>query len=322
MFGTLAVVYLFLGGAGAGAIVLCSLIDLVWMKQPFGTAAYVPGPSVASRERIVDFGFLVGFLALAVGIVSLLLDLGRIDRALDLFLSPSPTLLTLGSYALAALVFIGACLALVRFIYLPDVPRSAVVALEVAALVVGAAVMLYTGLLLQTIGGVAFWASPLVPALFVLSSLSSGTALLFAMSCFAERDSASVRMVRGLARADAVLVVLEAVCAAAFVALAGASDHPGVRESFVALAEGNVALVWWFGFVACGLAAPLVLEAVHLCGQGTRVLLGIVAILVLVGAFCLRFSIVEAGVHRDLELEPAVEETYAIPDEIDKTFGT
>ena len=322
MFGTLAVVYLFLGGAGAGAIVLCSLIDLVWVKQPFGTAANVPGPSIDSRGRIVDFGFLVGFFALVMGIASLLFDLGRIDRALDLFLSPSPTLLTVGSYALAVLALIGACLALVRFLYLPDAARSAVAALEVVAIVVGAAVMLYTGLLLQTIGGVALWASPLVPVLFVLSSLSSGAALLFAVSHFVGQDWASVRMMRGLVRADAVLIVLEAVCAAVFVALAGASDHPGVRESFVALVEGNVAPVWWLGFVACGLAAPLVIEAVHLRGRGTQALLGIAAILVLVGAFCLRFGIVEAGAHRELMLEPAAEETYALPDEIDEMFGT
>ncbi len=319
MFGTLAVVYLFLGGAGAGAIALCSLIDLVWVKQPFGTAAYVPGPSIDPRGRIVDFGFLVGLIALVMGIVSLLFDLGRIDRALDLFLSPSPTLLTVGSYALAALALIGACLALVRFLYLPDVPRSAVVVLEGAGLVVGVAVMLYTGLLLQTIGGVAFWASPFVPVLFVLSSLSSGAALLFAVACFVEQDYASVRMLRGLVRADAVLIVLEAVCAAAFVALAGTSEHSGIRESLFALTEGSVAAVWWFGFVACGLAAPLVIEAVSVRNRAAQVLLGIAAVLVLVGAFCLRFGIVEAGVHRELVLEPATEETFTITDEM---FGT
>lgn len=322
MFGTLAVVYLFLGGAGAGAIALCSLVDLVWVKQPFGTAAYVPGPSIDPRGRIVDFGFLVGFLALGMGIASLLFDLGRIDRALDLFLSPSPTLLTAGSYALAVLTLIGACLALVRFLYLPDVPRSAVAALEVAAIVVGAAVMLYTGLLLQTIGGVAFWASPFVPALFVLSSLSSGAAMLFAVACFVEQDYASMHMMRGLMRADAALIVLEAVCAVAFVALAGASEHPGVRESLSALTEGSVAAVWWFGFVACGLVAPLVIEAVSVRNRAAQVFLGVAAVLVLVGAFCLRFGIVEAGVHRELVLEPVAEETFTIPDEIDEMFGT
>ena len=90
-------------GTGAGAVVTCSLADLVLVRQPFGTSAYVQGPSVRPEARIVDFGFVAGFALLVAGIACLLLDLGRIDRALSLFLNPQPTLLTVGSFALAAL---------------------------------------------------------------------------------------------------------------------------------------------------------------------------------------------------------------------------
>ena len=174
MFGAFAVFYLFLGGAGAGAIAACSLIDLLAVKQPFGTSSYGPGPSVRPLGRIVDYGFLAGFVALAVGIVSLLLDLGRIDRALALFLSPTMSVMTLGSYALAALGVLGAALVLVRFMYLPFVKRSVVVALEAIAVAVALVVMLYTGLLLQSLGAVPLWSTPWLPALFAASSLSCG----------------------------------------------------------------------------------------------------------------------------------------------------
>lgn len=304
MFGAFAVFYLFLGGAGAGAIAVCSLTDLLVAKQPFGTSAYVPGPSVRPLGRIVDYGFLAGFVALAVGIVSLLLDLGRIDRALALFLSPTMSVMTLGSYALAVLASFGATLVLVRFMYLPFVKRPVVVALETIAIAVALVVMLYTGLLLQSVGGVAFWASPLVPALFVLSSASSGIALVFAASFFVEHDRTCVRVLRALVRADAMVIVLEAVCAVGFIALAGQSGHPGVQESLVILTQGELALVWWLGFGVCGLAAPLVVEIAGMRGRGTlHVALAVSAVLVLIGAFCLRFAVVEAGVHRDLVLE-------------------
>lgn len=310
MFGAFAVFYLFLGGAGAGAIAACSLIDLLAVKQPFGTSSYGPGPSVRPLGRIVDYGFLAGFVALAVGIVSLLLDLGRIDRALALFLSPTMSVMTLGSYALAALGVLGAALVLVRFMYLSFVKRSVVVALEAIAVAVALVVMLYTGLLLQSVGGVAFWASPLVPALFVLSSASSGIALLFAVSFFVECDRACVRVLRVLVCADAAAIVLEAVCAACFVVLAGQSGHFGVQESFAILTQGELALVWWLGFAACGLAAPLVVEVVGIRGRvDLHAALAVSAVLVLIGAFCLRYGMVEAGVHRDLVLEPAMEET-------------
>lgn len=45
-------------------------------------------------------------------------------------------------------------------------------------MVFGLVVMVYTGLLLQGTGGVAFWNSPLLPALLLLSSASSGAALV------------------------------------------------------------------------------------------------------------------------------------------------
>ena len=70
MFGVFVVFYLFLGGTGAGAVVTCSLADLVLVRQPFGTSAYVQGPSVRPEARIVDFGFVAGFALLVAGILA------------------------------------------------------------------------------------------------------------------------------------------------------------------------------------------------------------------------------------------------------------
>lgn len=317
MFGAFAVFYLFLGGAGAGAIATCSLIDLLVAKQPFGTHEYGPGPSVRPLGRIVDYGFLVGLAALAVGIVSLLLDLGRIDRALDLFFRPTASVMTLGSYALALLAALGAFLALVRFAYIPEVRRSAVVAAEVVAIAVALVVMLYTGFLLQTIGGVAFWVSPLIPALFVLSSASSGIALVFAVSFFVEHDRACLRVLRVLVRVDALVIVLEVVCAIGFLALANGSGHPGVVESLSILTQGDLALAWWLGFGVCGLVAPLAIEIVGVSGRADlHAVLAVAAVLVLIGAFCLRFAVVEAGVHREPVLETVMEEPFDLTESL------
>lgn len=82
------------------------------------------------------------------------------------------------SIALVALTAYAAFLTIVRFAYPPEVARSLVLAVELAAVVFGLVVMVYTGLLLQGTGGVAFWNSPLLPALLLLSSASSGAALV------------------------------------------------------------------------------------------------------------------------------------------------
>lgn len=227
MLGELAVGYLFLGGTGAGAIAVASVLDLALVRAPFGTDARVSADEAPPCERVVAFALLAGFAALALGVLCLLFDLGRIDRALDLFLRPSPTYLTVGSFALAALVACGAFLALVRFAYLPFAPRAAVVAVEAVAVAVGLVVVVYTGLLLQGLGAVALWRSPFVPLLFALSSLSCGIAVVLAAAFFADQDGDAGRIVRLLVRADAAIIVLEAVAAALFAGLALASDHPG-----------------------------------------------------------------------------------------------
>lgn len=316
MLGELAVGYLFFGGTGAGAIAVASVLDLALVRAPFGTDARVSADEAPPCERVVAFALLAGFAALALGVLCLLFDLGRIDRALDLFLRPSPTYLTVGSFALAALVACGAFLALVRFAYLPFAPRAAVVAVEAVAVAVGLVVVAYTGLLLQGLGAVALWRSPLIPVLFALSSLSCGIAVVLAAAFFADQDGGAGRIVRLLVRADAAVIVLEAVAAALFAGLALASDHPGAAASAAQLVRGGGALAWWGGFVACGLAAPLAVELAFAARvraraqvreqaqqPALRTALAVAAVLVLVGGLSMRGAIVDAGMHRDLELE-------------------
>ena len=109
------------------------VLDLALVRAPFGTDARVSVDEAPPCERVAAFALLAGFAALALGVLCLLFDLGRIDRVLDLFLRPSPTYLTVGSFALAVLAACGAFLTLVRFAYLPSVPRAAAVAVEAVA---------------------------------------------------------------------------------------------------------------------------------------------------------------------------------------------
>lgn len=310
MFSDLAVLYLLLGGAGAGTLAVCCVLDLTLVRQPFGFAAgYAPGPSANARERTIDFAFLLGFAFLIVGVACLMADLGRLDRVMSLFASPHPTALTVGSYSLAALLALGAGLALVRFMYLPDVPQVVVRIAEAAAFLVALVVMGYTGVLLQGIGGVALWSTPLIPALFVLSSLSCGAAAVFFISPFSGvADEAQMRMLKALARFDAAVIILEAVAAASFLLWAASSEHPAVAASLSILIRGEMAYAWWVGFVACGLVVPLAVELALIWRKRSdlaRKALAVVAALVLAGALSMRFAIVDSGVHRALELQDA-----------------
>lgn len=327
VFSDLVVLYLFLGGAGAGAVAVCCVADLALARQPFGFSAnYAPGPSAGAGLRTVDLGFLAGFLMLAFAVVCLMADLGRLDRAASLFLSPHPTGLTVGAFSLAALLVLAAALTLVRFLYLPDVPRAAVRVAEAVAVAVALVVMAYTGALLQGLAGVAFWRTPFLPALFVLSSLSCGAAAVCATAPFAGVGDAMQRRLLGvLARFDVAVVLLEAAVAFALLRWAAGSANPSVQGSLEALGSGEMALCWWGGFALCGLLVPLLVEAVVVlrarrrgegAADGMRRALAVTAAFVLLGALCMRYAIVQAGQHRELALGalPSAAQQLVLPE--------
>ena len=298
VLGTLAVGYLFLGGAGAGAIVVASVLDLALVRAPFGTDARVSVDEAPPCERVAAFALLAGFAALALGVLCLLFDLGRIDRVLDLFLRPSPTYLTVGSFALAVLAACGAFLTLVRFAYLPSVPRAAAVAVEAVAVAVGLVVMVYTGLLLQGLGAVALWRSPFVPVLFTASALATGAAVLIVVGFCRQNRPEVEEGLGGLVMLDLMLVVVEAGVLAAFL-LASAQAGDAVGASADALMTGRFAGAFWLGAVGLGLVAPFVVDVASRRSFDPLVL-AIGSCCTLAGGICLRYVLLLAAVRFNL----------------------
>ncbi len=326
VFGELVIAYLFLAGLGAGGTVAASLADLLLVREPFGAAAR-PYDGKAPAERLVALAFAASLGAVGLGISCLVLDVGRADRVLALFLAPRLSVMVVGAWALAALGAALAALTLVRFLYLPWASRRAVAALEVTACVAAVVVAVYAGLLLQMNAGVRLWSTPWVPTLFALSAASCGCALMLACGLFVGADGAVARMAQAAARVDAAVIALEVVAAAFFLAFVLENDHPGVEASAASLMGGAAALPWWIGFVACGIGAPLVIEGIYLARQrvapqrgqlptafGTASIpasspaaawaLALSAALVFAGSAGLRAAIVEAGAQRPLELQP------------------
>lgn len=311
MFGELVIAYLFLAGVGAGGTVVASLADVLMVRESFGADAVADVAERRPAERLTALTLIASCAAMALGAACLALDLGRFDRVLSLFLAPPATLMNVGAWAVALLLAALIALALVRVLYLPWIGRRAVVVLEVVASVLAVVVAVYAGLLLGTLAGVRLWSCAWVPVLFVLSAVSCGCALLMAGSLFVEGDEAVARLVSWAARIDAAVVAAEALTAALFLAFVLGSEHPGMQVSAASLMAGEAALPWWIGFIVCGVAAPLAIEAV--CFVRDRWLVGAAAYpavaialagaLVLVGAVGMRDAIVNAGIQRGLELQ-------------------
>lgn len=305
MFGELVIGYLFFGGAGAGALVVLAARECILAVRRRSVARALRAPILLSarffeRQRIADAvagawqpessaAWMASLVFLVAGAAFLIADVGRPDRIAALVLSPSPSVVTVGAYALGlsialTSVFAAGCMS-VRM-RLSSVVRPA---LAVAGIVSGSVTAAYTGVLLCGMTSVLFWRSPLLPALFLVSSLSCGAALVALARALPPRKTQSSS---SMVRFDKVVLAAEAACLSAY--LVWALLDEGAVASASALMFGALGLPFWVGVVACGLIVPFTFEVADVCGR-SRVFAFSATFAVLVGGFALRWCIVEAA---------------------------
>ena len=311
MLGPLIVCYLFLGGAGAGACFVLAVLGLLAPRE-LVTVEEVHAASSRTVLRVPEAyrhllfpGYAVALVVLVVGMTCLVGDIGRIDRLMLLLTNPTVSFVAVGAWSLVICLVMAVLLAAVWSGILRRWRWRAVCVLQVALALVAVTVMVYTGLLLQSLSAVPLWATPWLPVLFVLSSLSCGVALVLVTAQFTDSGRTFATTFGCVAAADAFVVILEAIVAAVFVAtaLAGIGGDfiegrtaEALAASAQALVAGESAWLFWGGFVAVGLVVPFVLDLVLVrlrrsCPQVALV----AAACVLVGGFLLRFCVVEAG---------------------------
>lgn len=300
----LVVSYLFLGGAGAGACLVLSVLGLLVPRDLVTERAGVRLRPTAPYRKLLGPGFAAVLVLLALGVVCLLADLGNVERVILLLVRPTATHLAIGSWALAACLVLAIALGLAwsgfgawNFALLRIV--------EVLAVLAALVVMVYTGLLLQSLSAVPLWATPWLPALFVASSLSCGIACVLGISQITGAARAFDAVFGRLAATDAVVIVIEAAILAAFLyttSTAGAHASNGTEvaaaQSARDLLEGGNAWLFWSCFAVLGLAVPLVLDVALARRRGAMSGLALLAAAcVLTGGFVMRYCVVAAGVH-------------------------
>lgn len=300
VFSELIAVYLFLGGTAAGAFALAAFLDVAKGIKEHRHSNYaktfLPPQSVISeptyqRMRRIVYG--VGLVVVVTGELCLVADLGRPEAFFFLFLYPTGSLVTVGAFALTLLtVFLALALANAVFV-LPKWVRVVAFAVKALGIPVAIVVMVYTGLLLQSVIAVSVWQSAWLPVLFAASAFSCGGAVAVLAACTCEDVRAKRIMARLFVRVDIAFILLEAVSIVALVLCVKDAAPLAVTQ----LLEGDLSLTFWAGFVACGLVLPFVAEAISLVINRkipAPAAAGI-AILVLAGGLCLRIAIVACG---------------------------
>jgi formate-dependent nitrite reductase membrane component NrfD len=168
--------------------------------------------------------------------------------------------------------------------------------LAVANALLGAALGIYTGVLLGTMAARPLWNSALLGPLFLTSGLSTGAAYML-LHRLEDRE----RILLG--RADMGLIGLEIVLLGLWIAglaTAGAAS----RGALHGIMGGPYTLPFWTLVVALGLITPLTAEWIeHRHGAVPGRL---AAVLVLIGGLALRWILVYAGQSSGLGLEVAL----------------
>jgi formate-dependent nitrite reductase membrane component NrfD len=279
-------IYLFLGGWVAGMMVLSGYYLLQGRQE--------------RRDCMCRFTPWIGLVLLSLGMFALFLDLEHkpyVWRLYTTFEVASP--MSWGAWILVLVYPVLLVTALVRPPdWLSDVAPAAgrlsawlgarsgrVRMVAYGNIVIGAALGIYTGILLSALGARPLWNSALLGPLFLLSGLSSAAAFVHMVARSGEERE-------GLARADIVFLVLELAAIALF--FIGLLSSTEVHKAAAGLLLGGpFTAVFWVVVVGLGILLPLVIQSLAVSHRVRHTALA--PLLVLAGGLALRFVIVYAG---------------------------
>ena len=274
-------IYLFLGGIGGGAYTI-------------GAVNWLIGEGAEASTTI---GLWIGFPALAIGSVCLLVDLGSPTRAILAGMKPGTSWMARGFWIISVfmiLAFLHFVLHLFTDIGGTADGRSLLSVIAVAGIVFAVGTMAYTGILLSTSKGIPFWRSGVVPVVFVVSALVTGhfTIMLGMVLGFGGQEM--TEPLRIMALEAAVLVGLEVLAIVFF--LQAAFGGPDSRESAERVLRKRSFVI---GYFLLGLAVPLVLMVMaYRLGAGSGSYLAMISLgaaLGLAGGLILRQSVLVCG---------------------------
>jgi polysulfide reductase chain C len=302
-WGWLVAIYLFLGGMGAGAFLVAAVIELTGAryKHEFSPTTLV-GAGVSGPLILIGTALLV-------------LDLGaglREPWRIPLMFLNFRSVMTWGIWILTLFLPIAFLYGLIelmhvypgiliwarkRLRFLPDTlpyrDIKRVVCSVGCILAVGTA--LYTGVLLSVVEAVPLWHTPVLPALFLVSAISTGVALSIDLSAALVLPEEPQRY-RRLPQVHLLVIGLEVALLALLLYLA--QNQGGVAaQSAYQLLQGDYEVIFWVFVVALGLVFPFVVHAYEMLRHRHSYLAGILsgATVVLAGLF-VRYLFVAAAI--------------------------
>ena len=289
---------LFAGGLAAGAFLITAILYF------FGGERF---------KTTIKLGGWTGAVGIGLGLLALLIEVGQPFRAMMVWRS----FVNLGSWlAIGAWILLGSLIVFGLFAIFStwgpfkdrkSLPRTV---LAIIGIPLCAGIVLYTSMLLSTPEFIPFWHTWFLSALFPISALLTGAAIVLALALVWDKDAAVARLKTYLQISILVLIVAQgAVLWFYFNSMLGGSE--GAMAAANMVTNGELSLLFWVLAIGLGLGVPFVISIISMALGGRYgsslipvQLAGIV--LLLVGGFALRYVILLAGIHEPL-VAPAMD---------------
>ncbi len=253
---------------------------------------------------------LLSFLAIAVGGLILIADLGKPMRFVRAVMNPRTSWISRGAIADFEFLIVGGLLVLPNltlgsarpFSWLPWDASAGNVAgatLEIVTLAAAVVVMFYAGQVLANPRAIPYWNSAAIPLQFLLSSLALSMATVMVMEVVNDQPVTSGQLW--------VLAAFLGGLAAAIVGhLSTKRDQPGKSHSIERLVSGRHRLTFLGGVLGAGTLAPAVLVLVAIPAGSARDAMIVVAFALLIPAgFFLRLITLRVGIFPPVKQIPA-----------------
>ena len=302
-WGWLVAIYLFLGGMGAGAFLIAAIIELsgarYWQKYCPTTlaGAGVSGPLILAGTVLLIFDLGAGLrepwrilymftnyqsvMTWGIWILTLFLPLAFLYGILEV-MHVHPGVLARVRKRL-------------RFLpeTLPYRRIKRVVCSVGAVLAIGTAI--YTGVLLSVVQAVPLWNTPILPALFLVSAISTGMGLAFDLSATLAIPEIHRRF-KHMPLIHMIFIGLE-IALLALLLVTALNQGGEAAESAKLILVGNRSVIFWVLVVGFGMVYPFMVHvyayARHSHGYLSGILSG--AGIVIAGLF-VRYLIVAAAI--------------------------
>ena len=307
-WGLPVIAYLFLAGLGAGTMTVSASVLLRGGGGGFG----------GSHFAVARFGAFIAPLPVMIGCGLLVLELGSFQAGhwfkwLNLYRVLNLSPMSVGTWLLTAFIVLSLVYAYTFW------PRDAAPgdrhnrlrrSLAWVAVPLGISVAVYTGVLLGAMPARPFWNSPILALLFMLSSLSTGVAVIMLARTLLHRRTAAAESEEDyhqsgyiLNATDVMLIGFELMAIFLFLMFAHLTVGDVKYAVSIILFGGELAPMFWIWVVLLGLLLPAIIELYYvvqklLYHRRFAVPMGLELIVpagILVGGFMLRYVVVIAG---------------------------